>query len=70
MDHTSGRLWNLPGQQVSLSPLWNAQPLLALDLYEHAFFYDYGHRRSEYIDALIAHLDWKPAEARYLAAIR
>ncbi len=68
LDECTGRLWNLPSQQMATGPLWKARPLLALDLFEHAFFCDYGPRRLDYIDALIAHLNFKPVEARYLTA--
>ncbi|NNM88980.1 MAG: hypothetical protein HKL95_10730 [Phycisphaerae bacterium] len=66
LDECTGRLWNLPSQQAATGPLWKARPLLALDLFEHAFFGDYGWRRLDYIDAMIAHLNFKPVEARYL----
>lgn len=69
LDECTGRLWNLPSQQVAIAPMWKTRALLALDLFEHAFFLDYGPRRLDYINALIAHVNFKPVEARYLAAM-
>lgn len=65
LDECTGRLWNLPSQQMASGPLWKARPLLAVDLFEHAFFGDYGLHRMDYIDAVIAHLNFKPVESRY-----
>ena len=44
--------------------VWNAIPLLVLDVYEHAYFADYGSDRKAYIAAFWKNLDWKAANAR------
>jgi len=38
--------------------LAGAIPLLALDLHEHAYHPDYGHRRGDYVDKFLDLLDW------------
>lgn len=38
--------------------LHNAAPILALDLFEHAYYPDYGHRRDDYIDKFFDVLNW------------
>ncbi len=43
-------------------------PLIALDMYEHAFHMEYGAAAARYVDAFMANLDWEVAEARYLGA--
>jgi len=44
-------------------------PLIALDMYEHAFHMDYGTAAAKYVDAVMANLDWETIDARYRAAI-
>lgn len=43
-------------------------PLIALDMYEHAFHMDYGAAAAKYVDAFLANLDWQKVDQRYLAA--
>lgn len=35
-----------------------AFPLLALDLHEHAYYPDYGHRRDDYVDKFLDRIQW------------
>ncbi|MCW2949513.1 MAG: Superoxide dismutase [Thermoleophilia bacterium] len=46
------------GDTQNTFPIWNATPLVALDVYEHAYFTDFGTDRPGYIDAFFANLDW------------
>lgn len=55
-DHATG-----PAQTV---------PLIALDMYEHAYAIDYGPVAPKYLDAFMQNLDWNVVEARYRAAIK
>jgi Fe-Mn family superoxide dismutase len=57
-DWDEGRLFNYIGDAQNSFPVWNASPLVALDVYEHAYFIDYGTDRSAYIDAFFANLDY------------
>ena len=50
-DWDEGRLFNYIGDAQNTFPIWNATPLVALDVYEHAYFLDYRTDRSAYIDA-------------------
>ncbi len=43
--------------------IWNAVPLLVLDVYEHAYFLDYATGRKKYIEAFFQNLDWKHVNA-------
>jgi superoxide dismutase, Fe-Mn family len=57
-DWDEGRLFNYVGDTQNTFPIWNATPLVALDVYEHAYFIDYGTDRGAYIDAFFHNLDW------------
>ena len=55
---TSGALFNYLGDAQNTFPVWNATPLVALDVYEHAYFLDYQTDRASYVDAFFENLDW------------
>jgi Fe-Mn family superoxide dismutase len=57
-DWDEGRLFNYLGDSQNTFPIWNATPLVALDVYEHAYFMDFGTDRASYIEAFLANLDW------------
>jgi Fe-Mn family superoxide dismutase len=57
-DWDEGRLFNYVGDAQNTYPIWNATPLIALDVYEHAYFLDYQTDRASYIDAFFDNLDW------------
>ncbi|MGI9658808.1 MAG: superoxide dismutase [Gaiellaceae bacterium] len=57
-DWDEERLFNFIGDAQNTFPVWNATPLIALDVYEHAYFLDYGTDRPGYIEAFFANLDW------------
>jgi superoxide dismutase, Fe-Mn family len=58
-DWDEGRLFNYVGDAQNTFPIWNATPLIALDVYEHAYFLDYQTDRAAYIDAFFDNLDWE-----------
>ena len=45
--------------------VWGCVPLLVLDVYEHAYFIDFGADRKAYIQAWWKNLDWETANARF-----
>jgi superoxide dismutase, Fe-Mn family len=57
-DWDEGRLFNYVGDAQNTFPIWNATPLVALDVYEHAYFLDFQTDRAGYIDAFLDNLDW------------
>ena len=57
-DWDEGRLFNYAGDAQNTFPIWNAAPLIALDVYEHAYWLDFQTDRASYIDAFFANLDW------------
>jgi superoxide dismutase, Fe-Mn family len=61
-DHDWNILTTAVGDAQNTFPIWNATPILALDVYEHAYWIDYGRARAKYIEAFFANLDWKVVE--------
>jgi Fe-Mn family superoxide dismutase len=57
-DWDEGHLFNYIGDAQNTFAVWNATPLVALDVYEHAYFLDYQTDRASYIDAFFDNLDW------------
>jgi Fe-Mn family superoxide dismutase len=57
-DWDEGRLFNYIGDAQNTFPVWNATPLVALDVYEHAYFIDFGTDRAGYIEAFFHNLDY------------
>lgn len=48
----------------NVGPIWDASPLLALDMYEHAYWMEFGADKKSYLDAFFANLDWAAVNAR------
>lgn len=46
----------------NVGAVWNCAVLMALDVYEHAYFMDYGVDRKTYMDAFFKHMDWEMPE--------
>src|SRR5207248_10202975 len=44
-------------------------PVLALDMYEHAYHLDFGAKAAAYVDTIMANLHWERIGARYRLAI-
>src|SRR5204863_413924 len=55
--------FNHEGDAQNTFPIWNATPLIALDVYEHAYYLDYQTDRASYIDAFFDNLDWDAVNA-------
>src|SRR6476646_4757165 len=57
-DWDEGHLFNYVGDAQNTFPVWNATPLVALDVYEHAYFIDFGTDRAGYVAAFFDNLDY------------
>ncbi len=44
-------------------------PVLALDMYEHAYHLDHGANAAAYVDAFMANIDWPAVSLRYAQAV-
>jgi len=57
-DFKDDRLHNYGMDAQNVGAVWNASPLIAMDMYEHAFFMDHGTDKKPYVEAFFRALDW------------
>jgi Fe-Mn family superoxide dismutase len=67
-DYDLKRLMNYIGDTQNTYPMWNATPIIGLDVYEHAYYLDYGTKRGDYIDAFLKNLNWNAINTRFQLA--
>jgi Fe-Mn family superoxide dismutase len=63
-DGTNGKLINLWINEHDVSHPAGCQPLLIMDVFEHAFMLDYGLKKADYIGAFFKNINWSAVEAR------
>lgn len=63
-DLNTGRLRNIGADVHNTNGIWNAIIVLALDVYEHAYYTDYGPKRAPYLDAFLKNVKWQDVEQR------
>jgi Fe-Mn family superoxide dismutase len=44
--------------------MWGVEPLLILDMYEHAYMIDFGSNKSKYIEFFMSHVNWSKVSER------
>ena len=64
-----GRIHNYGLDMHNTQVPLNVCPLLVLDVYEHAYFGDYGTNRAGYLDAFFKNIDWAKVDARLKASL-
>jgi Fe-Mn family superoxide dismutase len=63
-DVASGRLINFWIGEHDVAHPAGCNPILIMDVFEHAFMLDYGLKRADYIEAFFKNIDWAEAESR------
>jgi len=61
----SGRLLNVLVDEHHYGAIWGGIPLIALDVFEHAYYHKHGPARAKYIDDFLARLHWGRINERY-----
>ena len=67
-DSIGKRLFNVWVNEHDMGHPAGAQPILVMDVFEHAFITDYGLKKAEYIDAFFKAINWKEAAGRFRLA--
>jgi superoxide dismutase, Fe-Mn family len=63
-DIASGKFMNFWINEHDVAHPAGCNPILIMDVFEHAFMLDYGLKRADYIEAFFKNLNWTTAEAR------
>ncbi|MEM2955714.1 MAG: Fe-Mn family superoxide dismutase, partial [Nitrososphaerales archaeon] len=64
-DKMDNRLFNVWINEHDVSHLSGANPILIMDVFEHAFMIDYGLKRADYIEAFFRAIDWSVVASRF-----
>lgn len=56
-------LFNYIGDAQNTYPIWGVKPILAIDMYEHAYYADFYTARAEYVEEFFNFIDWSAVEA-------
>lgn len=63
-DPASGKLINFWINEHDTAHPAGGNPVLIMDVFEHAFMQDYGLKRADYIQAFFRNISWQAVEAR------
>lgn len=73
----SGWVWLLPDMEIITTPnqdtpmlLGKPQPILGLDVWEHAYYLDYKNVRADYVKAWWGIVNWEFVEEQYKSAVQ
>lgn len=64
-DTRADQLFNVWVNEHDLGHLANGNPVLVMDVFEHAFMLDYGLNRADYINAFFNNIDWEAVNGRF-----
>jgi superoxide dismutase, Fe-Mn family len=61
----SGKLLDVLVDEHQYGAIWGGVPIIALDVFEHAYYHKDGAKRAAYIDNFLANLHWGRINDRY-----
>ncbi|MCC6404888.1 MAG: superoxide dismutase [Candidatus Yanofskybacteria bacterium] len=67
-DTKAGALKHYNADAHNQGGVWGCLPVIVLDVYEHAYFIDFGSDKKAYIEAFWKNFNWTKAEELYLKA--
>ena len=65
-DTKAGKLKHYNSDAHNQGGVWGCLPIIVLDVYEHAYFIDFGSDKKAYIEAFWKNFNWAKAEELYL----
>ena len=65
LDGASKNLFNVWVNEHDAGHLAGAEPLLVMDVFEHAYLLDYGIKKAGYIEAFMKAINWAEVEKRF-----
>jgi len=63
-DWKDDKLHNYVSDMHNQGGIWDCIPILVLDMYEHAYFIDFGTDKKKYIETFLENTNWKIVEDR------
>jgi Fe-Mn family superoxide dismutase len=69
-DRQTGRVFNVWINEHDLGHLAGGDPLLVMDVFEHAYMTQYGLDRGKYINAFFDNIQWTKVAKRYQDSVR
>ena len=64
-DPSDNRLHNYLCDFHNNGAVWGAIQLLAVDVFEHSYYFDYGPERGKFIETFLRNVDWKKVNSLY-----
>ena len=64
-DFNDGKMKNFLLDAHNLYGVWGAVPVLVMDMYEHAYFIDFGADKKSYIETFFQNLNWKAINKKF-----
>ena len=64
-DPVAQQLRNVVVDKHDQGALWGSHPVLALDVWEHSYYYDYGPARGDFIEGFFDVVDWDNVAHQY-----
>jgi Fe-Mn family superoxide dismutase len=61
----TNELHNVPVDDHDDGAVWGAHPVLALDVWEHSYYHDYGPERGEFIDNFFDLIKWSDVQQNF-----
>ena len=69
-DFNEGVLRNYIADAHNLYGIWGTAPILVLDMYEHAYFIDFGADKKSYIEVFFQNLEWEMINKKFHKIVR